>query len=185
LPRVIVGDGTAPLRSGELVVRIATGARARTGGGEANVLVSIANERLSRRVARAVAAAVRASSPPRGPAPRVVRFRSRKRLAELESRAGGDASITGSIVVIQLTQKNARYLEELVSRARACGPAGIQIVWDAVTPPRARVEKYVFGVLERARGAPEKAPVVLAADRTPCESLLLLAARSNRKDAVR
>jgi hypothetical protein len=186
LARVILGAKGARAAGDDLVVRVAAGAlpgeelRARVD--EATVLVALADDGLARRMARAIAAAVRRSLPAREAAPSVIRFRSRKRLAELAARP---AALTGTVAVIRATEKNALYLRELVDGTRAHGVAGVQVVWDGRHPSRDRIERHVFGVLEHARATPRLAPVVLAASEEPRESLLILVAHRLRKDAVR
>ena len=118
----------------------------------------------------AIASALRdAAAACSAPAPRVVRLRTRKRLARL-----GPARIAGAIAVVAVTASNARRLPELVEAVRGAGASGVQLVWDGKTPARDEVERYVFAVLERARATPAGPPVVLAKDDDPAFSLRAL-----------
>lgn len=149
----------------------------------ASVRIEVADRALARRIERAIASAVAAAEAelaPRVEAARVVRLRTRKRLAALSERG-----LAGTVAVIQVTAGNARHLTELALGARAAGAAGVQLVWDGQDPPRERVERHVFAVLERARDTKGAAPVLLAPDAEPTRALhLLIAHRSaaRRKD---
>lgn len=153
----------------------------------ATVRVRIANRALARRVERAIASAVataeaaltsQAAQAGQAEVPaRVVRFRTRKRLAALTARG-----MDGAIAVIQVTPGNARHLPELALGARAAGAAGVQLVWNGEDPPRERVERHVFAVLERARATKSAAPILLAPDADPVPAMYLLIAHRRRKE---
>jgi hypothetical protein len=160
------------------MIRVVTGVLEK-----AAITVSIADERLSRAVTAAVADAVRTAA---NAVPfedvRVVRLRTRKRLELL-----GPERLAGSIAIVRVTERNARRLPDLVDaiRAPAYGTAGVQMVWDGTEPPRSRVERDVFTVLERARATPSGPPVVLAKSEEPALALRILVARRARKDGTR
>jgi len=138
---------------------------------ESTVNVSIADRALADTMADAITEALRATTAAfELPDPRVVRLRTRKRLASL-----GADRLRGAIVVVRVTETNGRRLPELVEAVRAAGALGVQLVWDGVTPARDRVERHVFAVLERARSTPAGPPVVLAREVEPALALRILA----------
>lgn len=130
--------------------------------GSATVHVSIRDPRLAQRVATGIeraVAQVRARCEAELPPPRVVRFRTKRRLDGLEG-----AALLDAFVVIEVTPNNLRKLASFVDRARAAGALGIQLAWDGRTPPRDRAERYVFAVLERCRATPDGAPCILTTE---------------------
>lgn len=138
---------------------------------DARVTVSIADRALAKATAHAVSTALRAVMEAYAlPAPRVVRLRTRKRFARL-----GCEAVAGALVVVRVTETNARRLPSLVEAVRAAGPLGVQLQWDGRSPARDRVERHVFAVLERARATPAGPPVVLSEDADPALSLRILA----------
>lgn len=149
--------------------------------GEAAISIAIADARLSRAMTRAIGSAVRGASASlaSGELP-VVRLRTRRRLESL-----GDGALAGVIAVVRVTERNARRLPDLVDAIRAARPLGVQLVWDGRSPERARVERHVFAVLERARATPSGPPVVLARGEEPVEALRILVANGQRKDDSR
>jgi hypothetical protein len=179
------GAGGARGGAGRVVVRVARG-RGGAGGAagprsasasasasasgparslDARVAVSIADPRLARKVARAVAARVR----------------------EAAAAVAGGATAPlppEGLSVVRVTERNARRLVAIVGALRAGGALGVQLVWDGADPPRDRVERHVFAVLEHARATPGEAPVVLAASPEPVLALRLLAARRRPSPAV-
>jgi hypothetical protein len=197
-----VVTGCAPASpAASLVVRVAPYAAAPPVGPEAAIGVAIGDPVLAGALTDAVAAAVAAAvadifAGARMSEIRTVAIRSRKALA----RVAG--ALPGAIAIVAVTAGNARHLIALVDQLRAAGAAGIQLVWDGATPPRAEVERHVFAVLEHARATPAAPPVVLAAPPpappptalagtphpAPAAALLLLIAhraRSARKEDVR
>ena len=137
---------------------------------EASVTVSIADRALADATVNAVSAALRATlASYEVTTLRVVRLRTRKRLARL-----GDEGVSGAVVVVRVTETNGRHLLEIVEGARAAGALGGQLVWDGVRPPRDRVERHVFAVLERARATPAGPPVVLSNEAEAAPSLRVL-----------
>jgi hypothetical protein len=186
LVEVVIGtEAVAP--AGPLVVRVApyTDWTGRATAREACVGVAIADPVLAQAVTDAVAAALRAAVPGSAPSERAVptvRLRARKTVAVLADR------LAGAIAIVPVTTRNARHLLELVTRLRAAGAIGVQLVWDGAVPPRAAVEHHVFAVLERARATPNEAPVVLATSDHPAPALQLLIAHrspSTRRDEPR
>lgn len=138
---------------------------------DARVTVSIADRALAEATARALSSALRAATESYVPsAPRVVRLRTRKRFVRL-----GAEAVAGALVVVRVTETNARRLPSLVEAVRAAGPLGVQLQWDGKSPTRDRVERHVFAVLERARATPAGPPVVLSEDAEPALSLRILA----------
>lgn len=137
---------------------------------EAAISVSIADPGLALTMADAIASELRATvaSFTLGD-PRVVRLRTRKRLARL-----GADGVRGAIVVVRVTGTSARRLPSLVEDVRAAGALGVQLVWDGITPARGHVEPHVFAVLEQARSTPAGPPVVLARDEEVAFALRLL-----------
>jgi len=107
--------------------------------------------------------------------PRVVRFRTKKKLASLSGK-----TLAGAIAVIPVTERNARQLESWVEHVRRTGVHGVQLVWDGSDPAPERVLLYVFRVLELARATLSEAPIVLAATDEPVSTLLGLI-RAKRK----
>jgi hypothetical protein len=92
----------------------------------------------------------------------------------------------GRIVILQVTETNARHLPELVEAARGAGALGVQLVWNGIAPTRERVERHVFAVLERARATPGGCPVVLARESEPALALRILTEqRTKRADRGR
>lgn len=150
----------------------------------AAIRVAIADPALSHAVASAVGHAVEAvttsltaSLAEELP---VVRLRTRRRLDAL-----GAGAFAGAVAVLQVTERNARRLPELVEAVRASGVLGVQLVWNGLVPERARVERHVFAVLERARSSPHAPPVVLAKHAEPVTALRILIANRQRKDDTR
>ncbi len=166
--------GTAPALAGSgLVVRVAP-YQAPAIPTEVSLGVAIADPELAARLTCAVTAAITtaidalfATAPE---PPRVVELRAR---AAATRRA---AELPGAIVLVPVTERNARHLVELVGQLRDAGAAAVQLIWDGASPPRARVERHVFAVLEHARATPAGPPVVLAATREPAAALQLLLA---------
>ena len=150
--------------------------------GSAVVRVSIRDPRLAQRVAKGIEGAVaeaRARCEAELPPPRVVRFRTQRRLDGLEGEALLDA-----FVVIEVTPNNLRKLASFVDRARAAGALGIQLTWDGKTPPRERAERYVFAVLERSRRAPDGSPCILTTERELSQGLRITAShRASKRKA--
>jgi len=148
---------------------------------ESVVRVSIADPALASMTASEVSKALRvAMTSLEAPPPRVVRLRTRKRLARL-----GAEGVAGAIVVVRVTDANSRRLPELVDFARSAGALGVQLQWDGITPARSTVERHVFAVLERARSTRAGPPVVLSEDAEPALSLrMLLAHRARPNDPV-
>jgi hypothetical protein len=173
--RVAIGEAEVASEDA-LVVRISDTARSTR---EATIAVCIADARLAAAVTHGIASAFE-----RQPAVeaeyRTVQLRSRKSLARLgEARAGAEQTI----VIVPVTERNARHLLELVDGIRAAGASGVQLVWDGTLPDRARVERHIFAVLERARATPNEPPVVLATSDRPVAALkLLVAHRSKRSE---
>lgn len=143
-----------------------------------SIEVRIANRALARRVEAATRAALaratttideqvaRTASVP------VVQLRTRKRFEAL-----GPSALAGAIAVMRVTEKSARRLPALVDDVRAAGALGVQIVWDGESPPRDRVERHVFTILERARATPKAPPVVLSRSTEPPRALRVLVAQ--------
>ena len=170
--RVVVGAAEAVVDDRTLVVRIAA-AGAIAHHDEATITVAIADPDLSRAMTAGIAAAMSGGGEP--PADhRAVRVRSRQALAR---RA---ASVPGAIAIVPVTVRNAKYLLEIVDGIRAAGAIGVQLVWNGAD--RARIERRVFAVLERARATPNDPPVVLATSDRPIAALRILVAHRSRKD---
>jgi hypothetical protein len=145
------------------------------------VRVSVADPALSEAMQGAITKALREATEATGVStPRVVRLRTRKRFADL-----GPEGVAGAIVVVQVTDTNARHLPELIEAVRAAGAAGAQLVWDGESPPRALVERHLFTVLERARATPGGPPVVLASSKEPSFALQVLTAKRAGKVETR
>lgn len=148
-----------------------------------DVVVEIADARLSRKMTRAIEDAMRAAvaaaeqSAARAGDLRVVRLRARKALARL-----GPEGLGGALAIVRVNERNARHLPELVDGIRAAGALAVQMVWDGKEPPAARVERHVFTVLERARATPSGPPVILAKDDEPPFALRILIGARARKD---
>ncbi|HEU4535237.1 MAG TPA: hypothetical protein VFS00_14010, partial [Polyangiaceae bacterium] len=87
-----------------------------------------------------------------------------------------------AVVVVRVTEKNARHLVAIVGQARAAGCAAVQLVWDGRAPPPDVAEAPVFAALEEARSSPERAPVVLT-PRVRAPAALGLAVAARRKDS--
>jgi hypothetical protein len=139
----------------------------------AEITISIADGRLRAAVRRAIDGVLARATTPDAGQWRVVRLRTRKRLAALtEAEALRDA-----IVVVRVTADNARRLPAIVAGARSAGAAGVQLVWNGVDPARSQVERGIFAALESARATPTAAPVVLATRARPVPALLVLIAR--------
>lgn len=157
-----------------LVVRVAPYGAAAADAGAARIAVAIADpalaSALTTAVADAVAGAIAAATASEAEGIPVVSLRSRKRMARVAGR------LVGAIAIVAVTARNARHLVALVDGIRAAGAAGVQLVWDGVTPPRDQVERHVFAALERARTTPGEPPVVLAATDVPASALHLLIA---------
>lgn len=132
------------------------------------IRMAIADEALGTALATALERTL-AVSPVLDDARPVVRLRTRKRLETLGAERIGDA-----YVVVAVRADNARRLPSLVAAIRALRPAGVQIVWDGVSPPREDVEAFVFAALENARATPGEPPVVVAASRDVCFALRVL-----------
>lgn len=151
--------------------------------GQARIGVAMANPRaaitMARAIERAVSAAARAGAATSSSGAQVVRVRARKTVARL------GAELTGAVAVVTVTTRNARHLCELVESLRAVRVAGVQVVWDGVDPERARVERHVFEVLERARSISGGPPVVLSREREPVSALWMLIALRQRKEESR
>jgi hypothetical protein len=147
---------------------------------DAMVTVSVAEPALAATIAQAISSALcgAIASYDASRDVRVVRLRTRKRLAGL-----GPERIAGAIVVVRVTETNARHLLELVEAVRGAGAAGVQLVWDGLTPARPCVERYVFAALERARATPSGPPVVVAKQAEPAFALTLLIAHRARASA--
>lgn len=147
--------------------------------GTTEIVVAIADPRRASAMARAIGRATRAAANEAADAAkvplRVLHLRARKTAAHL------GAELEGAIVVVAVTQRNARHLPELVETLRTSRVAGVQMVWDGVDPVRARVERHVFDVLERARGARGGPPVVLSRDREPVGVLRMLIATQQQQ----
>lgn len=131
--------------------------------------VSVRDRSLGRRIKLAMARRLRAVVAEPLPDLPVVRISSRKAL----DRRRDD--LAGAIAVVPVTDRNGRRLQSLVESILAAGATGVQLVWDGRDPARERVEARVFAVLEQARLHPGRAPVVLACDDEPVESLRILA----------
>jgi len=147
---------------------------------EAQITVRIADPTLAaavtERIAAALVAATGALARTAPDAARVIALRSRKALARRIE------AVAGAIAIVPVTERNARHLLELVDAIRAAGALAVQLVWDGEAPPRERVERPVFAVLERARATPLGPPVVLAADARPAAALRFLVAHGLRTD---
>jgi hypothetical protein len=98
----------------------------------------------------------------------VVRVRSRAALERVRPR------VAGAIAVVPVTGRNLRRVAEIVEALRAADVAGVQVVWDGCDPPREVAEARVFAILEQARAAPGRPPVVLARGEEPVEALRIL-----------
>jgi hypothetical protein len=173
LPRLVVGHRTRARDDGTgIVARVVTSATTRPVRGEAVVEIRVADRRLAEAISRRVVASLEGAmaSLPVATAERVVRFRTNRRLAELEA-----SGLDGALAIVRVTVANARRLGEYAERACAAGAVGVQLVWDGESPPRDRVERWVFDALERARAAPKRAPVVLARTSIPLEILRMWA----------
>jgi hypothetical protein len=129
----------------------------------ARVNVSISDPELECTVSDRIQAALRI--PPLTRAP-IVRARTQKRLATLDP--------AGKFVILRVTAANARHLPSMVDAVRPKS-AGIQIVWNGHDPPRERVERHIFAVLERARATPAGPPVILSSTAELALALQILA----------
>ena len=154
---------------------------------DAVVTVAIADRALADATATAIASALRkARASFELASPRVVRLRTRRRLARLLAKEAPSLSrLEGAIVVVRVTGTNARHLVEMVEAVRKAGALGVQLVWDGVDPARERVERHVFAVLERARSTPAAPPVVLSKDVEPALSLRILVEEHRSRAGVR
>ena len=180
-PLVRIATGDAPhgdSRDDALAVRVGPGGP--PDGAAAQIAVRIADPALAATITERIAAAITAAAAelaaaaPQGE--RAVTLRSRKALAR---RA---AEIAGAVTVVPVTERNARHLVELVGGIRAAGALGVQLVWDGEAPPRERVERHVFAVLEQARATPLGPPVVLATEARPAAALWILIAHGRRTE---
>ena len=143
----------------------------------ATVRISVEDATLRAELDRAISDALRAAiSTDIEDDPRVVRLRTKKRFERL-----GAEGVTRAIVVVRVTESNARRLPDLVERIRAAGALGVQLVWDGESPQRAHVERHVFAVLEQARATPGGPPVVVATAEEPAFSLRVLIAHQIRR----
>ena len=148
------------------------------------VVVSIAEVQLARKMKRAIAvamdAAIASASQYAALAGefRVVRLRARKTLVRLTE----EGALAGALVIVRVDERNARHLAVIVEGARAAGAMAVQMVWDGEAPPRSRVERHIFTVLERARATPSGPPVILAKSDAPPFALRILVASRHRKD---
>ncbi|MEO8699341.1 MAG: hypothetical protein ABI867_04830 [Kofleriaceae bacterium] len=122
---------------------------------------------LAAAITQAISAALAETAPVLAE-PRLVGLKSRAGLARLLPE------LPGALAIVTVTPRNARHLVELADGLRAAGAAGIQLVWDG--GDRARIERHVFAVLERARATPQLAPIILAATARPVPALLALIA---------
>jgi hypothetical protein len=145
----------------------------------AHIGVSVKDPALARRLEGAIARAVRGRIATEAPALEAVRIRSRKMLERLRDR------VAGAIAVVPVTDRNLRWLQELVDALRDAGVAGVQLVWDGREPSREVAEGRVFAVLEHARATPGRPPVVLARGEEPVEALRMLAQPTDRPDRPR
>jgi hypothetical protein len=150
------------------------------------VVVTIADARLSRAVTRAIRGALRAGvmaaeeHAARVGEPRVVRVRARATVLRL-----GEEGLRGALVLVRVTERNARHLEELVEGVRAAGVLAVQLVWDGKAPAPRHVERHIFAVLEQARATPGGPPVVLARSEALPFALRILVANRQEKDERR
>jgi len=133
------------------------------------VRVAVADPELARAMHQAIADAIGKATPPELPAPPVVRFRTKKKLARL---LAAPEALAGSIAVIGVTEANARHLESWVTEARRAGVVGVQLVWNGREPSSERVQPRIFRVLEMARATLREAPVVLSPRAAPAQALL-------------
>lgn len=140
-----------------------------SGALESEIVVAIADRRLRETVTAAISRAI--ASPPLDDTRAAVRLRTNRRLEQL-----GAERIEDAYVVVEIRASNAPRIPKLVAAIRALRPAGVQLVWDGVTPPRDDVERHVFAALEEARATPGGAPVVVAASHEVCFALRILAA---------
>ncbi|WP_394836935.1 hypothetical protein LVJ94_08510 [Pendulispora rubella] len=136
------------------------------------VRVNVADPELARAMTQAIADAIRAALPSElpAPAPPVVRFRTRKKLARLLT---APEALAGALAVVRVTSANARHLEAWVTEVRRAGVAGVQLVWNGRDPAPERVASRIFRVLEMARATLREAPVMLSARAVPAQALLL------------
>ncbi len=159
-PRVLVtgsrarAERRAALRPGDLAVWVGP-AGPPTPAGVAAIEVGVARGPLGPQLRRALCAALAPFAGPAPPTPARVVAGSRR---TLERRA---AEVPGALVVVRVTERNARRLVALVEAARAAGCAAVQLVWNGTAPPPELAEAPVFAALEAARAAPGGAPVVL------------------------
>jgi len=144
--------------------------REKTGAWPAGrVRVSIADPSLAQNMKRVIADVILAAAAAPLPEPRVVRFRTRAKLATLCAE-----TLAGSIAIIRVTERNARYLGAWVGHARQAGALGVQLVWKGAGSMPERVLGHVFRVLEMARATLGEAPVVLSASSRPAFMLRFL-----------
>ncbi|WP_394847280.1 hypothetical protein LZC95_07415 [Pendulispora brunnea] len=134
------------------------------------VRVAVTDPELSRALNQAIAEAIRTAMPSELPALRVVRFRTRKKLAQL---LAAPETLAGAIAVIRVTRANARHLEAWIIEARRAGVAGVQLVWNGRDPSPEHVQPRIFRVLEVARATLREGPVVLSSRGAPEQALLL------------
>lgn len=102
---------------------------------------------------------------------RTLHLRTRKRALALTPELAADA-----VVVVAVSERNARHLLAIVEAVRQARPLGVQLAWDGTS--RDRIEPHVFAVLEHARSTPKLGPVILATTGDPCFNMRLLAARN-------
>lgn len=152
------------------------------------VEVSIADAKLARTMRRAIDASMRAAIEAAQRRVeemgelRVVRLRARRALASTLATSP-DGTLGGALAIVRVTERNARHLPELVEGLRAANASAVQMVWDGTTPTRSLVERWVFEVLERARGTSKGPPVILARTDDIPFALRILVANRHPKDA--
>lgn len=138
------------------------------GAGRATITIRVRDRAMADALERGIRAALAALTRAREPAPRTVRFRTRRRLEALE----GAGEFEGAVALLPVTRANGRRLAEYAARATDAGALGVQLVWDGVDPPREAVEKHVFAALERARE--KRAPIFLARGEELCRPLTII-----------
>jgi hypothetical protein len=136
---------------------------------EAQVVIRVSDATLEKAIAQSVAHALEGAMALSDTALPSIRFKTERRLVQLEEQA----RLRGKIAVIAVTPANAKRLSEYVTRAFAAGALGAQLVWDGVTPSAERAESYVFAVLELARTNPKGPPVMLTRHAVVLENLML------------
>jgi hypothetical protein len=147
------------------------------------IVVTIADARLSRAMTRAIRGALRAGV---GAAEEHAARVGEPRLVCVGARATalrlGKEGLGGALVLVRVTERNARHLEELVEGVRGAGAVAVQLVWDGKAPAARHVERHVFAVLEQARATPGGPPVVLARSEALPFALRILIANRQEKD---